>query len=124
MRLPPFSLRRLAFALAAGLALTAFAAAASARTETVRWEHADTSTVAGFRILMGTTPTNLNQSIDVGLPTASGGVFSHQFNVADGDTVFIAITAYGPTGLESTGSNLGYLPAPLGAPGRPQLAGN
>jgi len=124
MRTPATTHRRLAGFALAGLASLLLAAGASARTETIRWQHADASTVAGFRIHLGNAPTALTQTIDVGLPSAASGVYSQAITVPDGDTLFVTVTAYGPTGLESTDSNLGYLPAALGAPGQPSLVAN
>ena len=63
-------------------------------------------------------------AIDIGMPAVSGGVYSYPVTISETETVFVAITAYGPTGLESADSNLGLLAAPLGTPGQPIIASN
>lgn len=112
---------RMARAIGLGLALLACAAAASARSELLRWQHPDPSTVAGFKIYVGNASGSYQTTVDVGLPTASSGVYSYSIQVPDPDNVYVAVSAYGPTGLEGVRSNEQLRPGLLGAPGKPQI---
>lgn len=111
-----------------GLRAAAFAAlliglagAAQARTELLRWNHPDASTVAGFKVYVGNAPGVYQTTLDVGKPTASGGVYSYSLTVPDANTVFVAVSAYGPTGLEGAKSNEQRRLGQLGTPGKPQI---
>ncbi|MBM4385474.1 MAG: hypothetical protein FJ091_19135 [Deltaproteobacteria bacterium] len=107
----------------AALALTiALASAASARSELLRWQHADPTTVAGFKVYVGNAAGSYQTTLDVGMPTASNGVFSYSLQVPDANTVFVVVSAYGPTGLEGTKSNEKRLLGLLGTPGKPQVS--
>jgi hypothetical protein len=107
--------------LGVGLALLACASAASARSELLRWNHPDASTVAGFKVYVGNAPGSYQTVLDVGKPTAAGGVFSYSLQVPDPDSVYVAVSAYGPTGLEGVRSNEQLRPGQLGVPGKPQI---
>ena len=111
------------FALAIAALLALAVSPALARTENLRWEHPDPSSVAGFRVHVGTTQGSYSQTIDVGLP-ASGSQFVHALTVADSASVYVAVTAYDAAGLESAYSNEGFRAPLLGAPGQPMVVGN
>lgn len=108
---------------ALGLAalVLSLAGTASARTELLRWSHPSPSTVAGFKVYVGGASGSYQTTVDVGLPSPSGGVYSYSLQVPDASTVYVAVSAYGPTGLEGPKSNeqqrLGF----LGVPGRPEI---
>ncbi len=108
-------------ACAAGL-LVLLAGEAQARNEQLRWQHPNPSTVAGFRVKVGSSSGSYQTTIDVGLPAPSGGVYSYNLTVPDANSVYVVVTAYGPTGLESTPSNEQLRRGLLGAPGKPTLA--
>jgi hypothetical protein len=92
---------------AACVFVLAFALEASARTETLRWRHADPSTVSGFRVHWrvagGGTPARVE---DAGLPARdSQGVYSYSVVVDDGANVYLSLTAYNPQNISSFPSN-------------------
>lgn len=99
----------------------ALATAAAARTEVLRWQHPDPTTVAGFKVYVGSSAGSYQTTLDVGMPTASGGVFSYSLQVPDANTVFVSVSAYGPTGLEGPKSNEQQRLGLLGTPGKPQI---
>lgn len=84
----------IATALWTGASLIALAAPASARVETLRWSHPAASTVGGFRVHYGTTSGTYTQTIDIGMPTATAGVYTYALSVPDTATVYVASTAY------------------------------
>lgn len=104
-----------------GMALLLGAAAANARSELLRWQHPAPATVAGFRVYVGNAPGQYQTTLDVGLAAASGGVFSHTLQIPDADSAYVAVSAYGPTGLEGPRSNEQLRPGTLGVPGKPQI---
>lgn len=108
-------------ALALGFALLACAAAAHARSELLRWQHAVPATVAGFKVYVGNASGSYQTTLDVGMPSASGGVFSYALQIPDPDSAYVAVSAYGPTGLEGARSNEQLRPGMLGTPGKPQI---
>ncbi len=108
-------------ALCLAVGLVALASAASARTELLRWQHPNPSDVAGFKVYIGNAAGSYQTTIDVGLPTALSGVYSYSLSVPDSNSVYVAVSAYGPTGLEGTRSNEQLRLGLLGAPGRPQI---
>ena len=103
------------------VATLAFAAAASARTEVLRWQHPSASTVAGFKVYVGNAPGVYQTTLDVGMPAASSGTYSYSLQVPDPNTVYVAVSAYGPTGLEGPKSNEKQRLGMLGTPGKPQI---
>lgn len=108
---------------AAALAIVlALASGASARSELLRWQHSDPTKVAGFKVYVGNAAGVYQTTLDVGMPAASNGVFSYSLQVPDANTVFVAVSAYGPTGLEGVKSNEKRLLGLLGTPGKPQVA--
>jgi hypothetical protein len=115
-----------AFALAS-------AAAADARSITVRWRYEEPDRAAGFRVHVGSEPGLYTRTIDVGKPTPDAdGVFHATIEVPDHERTFLAVSAYGDRGEESPRSNEGVR-APLageaerdaarglGTPGRPRV---
>ncbi len=110
--------------------------AAWARTEVLRWQHSDPSSVQRFTIHVGdTNGQDLNQ-VNVGKPTAVNGVYTYSLTVADNLDVRVAVSALGTNGLESNRSNVQTRTAPssppptpppnngqLGTPGRPRVIG-
>jgi hypothetical protein len=114
-------LKRSLRAAALGALLLALASAASARTEQLRWQHPDASTVAGFKVYVGNAPGVYQTTLDVGKPTASGGIFSYSLQVPDANTVYVSVSAYGATGVEGAKSNEQQRLGQLGTPGKPQI---
>jgi len=114
-------MKRVVLATALVAASLAFASAALARTEQLRWQHANVATVAGFRVYVGNAAGVYQTTLDVGLPAPSAGVYTYALSVPDSNTVFVAVSAYGPTGLESVKSNEQRRLGLLGAPGKPQI---
>jgi len=108
-------------AAALGALLLALASAAVARTEQLRWQHPNPSTVAGFKVYVGNSPGVYQTTLDVGMPTASSGVFSYSLQVPDSSTVYVAVSAYGSTGLEGPKSNEQERLGQLGTPGKPMV---
>ena len=103
------------------IALLIAASAAQARTELLRWQHPDPSAVAGFKVYVGSATGSYQTTLDVGKPTASGGVYSYSLQVPDANSVFVVVSAYGPTGLEGAKSNEQQRLGLLGTPGKPQI---
>jgi hypothetical protein len=108
-------------AAALAAALLGLAATAHARSEQLRWQHPDPSTVTGFKVYVGNAPGVYQTTLDVGKPTASAGVFSYSLTVPDANTVYVAVSAYGPTGLEGVKSNEQRRLGQLGTPGKPLI---
>jgi hypothetical protein len=121
MRLEIRMWKRSLRAAALGALLLALASAAVARTELLRWQHPDPSTVAGFKVYVGDSPGVYQTTLDVGMPTASGGVFSYSLQVPNSNTVFVTVSAYGATGLEGPKSNEQQRLGQLGTPGKPMI---
>ena len=108
-------------AIALTVLLIVGASAASARTEQLRWQHPSAASVAGFKVYVGNAAGVYQTTLDVGMPAPASGVFSYALQVPDSSTVFVSVSAYGPTGLESAKSNEKQLLGLLGAPGKPQI---
>ncbi len=104
-----------------GLAVVGFASQAFARTELLRWSHPSPSSVAGFKVYVGNASGSYQSTVDVGMPTPSSGVYTYSLTVPDANSVFVAVSAYGPTGLEGAKSNEQSRPGLIGAPGKPQI---
>ena len=115
------TLSRALRAVAFGALLYGVASAASARSELLRWQHPDPASVAGFKVYVGNAPGVSQTTLDIGMPTASGGVFSYSLQVPDANNVYIRVSAYGPTGLEGVKSNEKLRLGQLGTPGKPQV---
>jgi glucose/arabinose dehydrogenase len=102
--------------------LCAAAGVAEARVATVSWTDPNPapSPVVGFRLHVGTASQTYGTTIELGLPTpGAGGVYTATANVPDNVRVFMAMTAYEVTGLESDPSNeqiLEPLPPPDAMP--------
>lgn len=139
--------RRLGLALVACGVLTLWAGGAQARTERLRWQHPNPGEVASFVVHVGTSAGRPTQQISVGKPTASGGVYQYDLQVADGQNVYVSVSARGTNGLMSArsnerrrdapssgggsggggssgGGNGGGGGTPLGRPGQPRVVGN
>jgi hypothetical protein len=105
------------------------AGGASARTETIEWTHTLPDQVDVFRIFTSSTSGAQGTLVYEGVPAQQGGVFSQTIDVADGEDVFVVITARSVAGEESPPSNERRLDAPappadgdtLGMPGQPVL---
>jgi len=108
-------------AVVLGALVVGLASAASARTELLRWQHPSPSTVAGFKVYVGNAPGAYQTTLDIGKPTASSGVFSYSLQVPDANTVYVAVSAYGSTGIEGAKSNEQRRLGQLGTPGKPQI---
>lgn len=125
--------RRSIRALVAALALSGLLASpALARTEQMQWQHGDLSVVSGFKIHVGSSAGSYQQTIDVGIPTVASGTFEHDLTIPDGDDIYVAVTAYDGSGVQSSYSNEIFraapapapTPVPLGQPGQPVVAGS
>lgn len=93
--------RGICSALGAVALCLGFVQAAEARVVALRWSHSRVANVDGFRVHTGSRSGSYTTTIDVVKPNASNGVFSYNLNVADGATVYVAVTAYGAGFLES-----------------------
>ena len=109
------------------LACLFLAAAAQARTETLRWQDPNSGGVAGYKIHFGTQPGQHPNVTDVGLLPMPGGIATYDLEVPDDATVYVTVTAYDDSDVESAKSNEGQrtpppvAPEPLGRPGRPEV---
>ena len=93
-------------AVIAAAALLALPSLASARTETFTWSHGNPSGLGGFKLYWGTASGSYGPAVVVGLPQPnSNGTYSHALSVPDTATIYVVVTAYGSTGLESGYSN-------------------
>jgi hypothetical protein len=96
---------------------------ASARTETVRRTHSNSSSVAGFTIYYG--PSSANYTTVIGVPPLqpdAEGIFTFGISVPDDATIYVAITAYDSADQESGYSNEGTRSPPaIGKPGTPYV---
>jgi hypothetical protein len=108
-------------AVAFGVLPLLVAGAASARSELLRFQHPAPASVAGFKVYVGNAAGVYQTTLDIGMPTASGGVFSYSLQVPDANSVYIRVSAYGPTGLEGVKSNEQLRLGQLGTPGKPQI---
>jgi hypothetical protein len=115
------TLSRALRAIAFGALLLLVASLASARTELLRFQHPTPASVGGFKVYVGNAPGVSQTTLDIGMPTASGGVFSYSLQVPDANSVYIRVSAYGPTGLEGVKSNEQLRLGQLGTPGKPQI---
>lgn len=114
-------MKRAVLSTAFVIASLSFASAVLARTEQLRWQHPNAASVTGFRVYVGNAAGVYQTTLDVGLPTPSSGVYTYALSVPDANTVFVSVSAYGPTGLESPKSNEQRRLGLLGAPGKPQI---
>src|SRR5262245_25489929 len=90
-------------ALCFGLLL--LAGEASARSERLVWNHANPSTVSGFRVYWRTSSSSTQTEVHAGLPTASGTSYTYTVaNVPDAGDVYFSVRAYN-TGGDSPASN-------------------
>ena len=79
---------------------------AAARVETLRWTHDGSGNVSSFRVHWGTSSGFYPQTIDAGIPTPSGGIYTFSVIVPDDVTVYFAVTARdNVNGLASPYSN-------------------
>jgi len=100
------------------------------RAETIRWSHPQPAQVALFRVHWGTDPAALDHVREISAaPQAVPGLYSASILVPVDATVYVALTAVGPSGLESLPSATGVRTptgqgnSGLGAPGTPTLLG-
>ena len=114
-------IRTTARGLLAGALLLGLPAIASARTEVLRIQHASEASVTGFKVYVGNAPGVYQTTLDIGKPTPASGVYSYSLSVPDSNSVYVSVSAYGPTGLESVKSNEQLRLGLLGTPGRPQI---
>ncbi len=92
--------------IASACAILGFPGAASARTETLRWQQTDMTNVAGFNVYVGTSPGNYGSPLDVGMATLEGGdIYTYDLEVPGNGTVYVVVTAYSASGEESVDSN-------------------
>ena len=108
------SARWLTAAALAGLMLAA--GRADARTETIRWTHSAPARVTGFRIYLGPGAATFPSSLNVGLPTPSGGVYSATVTLGDAELAYAVVSALGSGGEESAYSNVRTLTPPAVEP--------
>ena len=113
-RAPRPAVAGLALALAASVATDAEAA-----VQTLRWQHADATTVAGFRVYTRSVSGSFGVPAFDGLPAPdASGVYHFDLTLPDGASVVVAVTAYDAQGLESPLSNERQydMPAPPASP--------
>jgi hypothetical protein len=102
---------------------------ASARTETLRWTHSNSSNMASFAIYYGLSSANYTTVIGVPqLQPDAQGTFTFDISVPDGATIYVALTAFDGADQESDYSNEGTRspnsspPDPIpGKPGTPYV---
>jgi hypothetical protein len=96
---------------------------AEARQETIRWTHPLAGQVASFHVFVGRAPGASDVlSQDVGVPAASGGVYSITLDLATDETVYVRMTAVDASSVHSLPSNEISRAVPLGVPGTPVVA--
>lgn len=106
----------------AGFALAS--ASADAYVQTLRWQHADATQIAGFRVYARSSTGSYGAPTFDGLPTPdSSGVYHFDLTMADGSSVLVAVTAYDAQGLESPLSNERQYVAPAPPPASPPPGG-
>ncbi len=95
-----------ALALVPAVALLV-APAASARSERLRWSHAEPERVAGFRAQIGYAPDSVALSIDLpGAQPDESGIYSARIeDLPEELTLYVAMIAYDSEGRESRRSN-------------------
>lgn len=111
-------LRRILLPALLGLA---FASAAEARDETVRWTHALGDQVSTFHIQVGTSPGSADL-VDqpIGVPAPDGqGIYSYTLTVDTEETIYVRMTAVDDANVHSLSSNTIERTVALGTPGRP-----
>ena len=103
---PRFFVRWKLLGLAVLGVATLSAGTASARSETIRWTHPDYGEVLSWEAHVGTSRGNYDQVIPLSNPQmAAGGVLQTSIEVADNETVYIALRAIGQRGQRSAISN-------------------
>lgn len=81
------------------------AADSSARIEDLRWSDS-TGAASGYVIHVGSESRSYSTQIDAGVPsTDSDGAFLFSIQVPDEDIVYLAITSYNGSGVQSSYSN-------------------
>ncbi len=109
--------RRLALALGAAAFVLAAATPALARNELLRWTHPNPNGVQGFRVHYGPSSRQYTKSVDVGLPQPdAAGVYVYDLVVPNAATIYVSVTAYGPSQLQSSFSNEQLRPPPVAGP--------
>lgn len=68
---------------------------------TIGWEPGAQSTIAGYRIHVGSTAGVFDQHDDVGMPNAIDGVLRTGLNIENSHNNFISISSYDAMGIES-----------------------
>jgi hypothetical protein len=96
---------------------------ASARIETLRWEQADLTNVAGFNVYVRTPSGQYGLPIDVGMATLEGGnIYAYDLQTRGFTDMYVGVRAYSAIGRQSVlsnelflrGDSPGILPAILG----------
>ncbi len=86
-------------------AVVGLAAQASARTEDLRWSDSNGG-ANGYVVHVGTESRNYATQVDAGVPGQdASGAFVFSVQVPDDDVVYIAITSYNGSGVQSAYSN-------------------
>ena len=79
------------------------------------WDANSESDLAGYIVYYGTSASNLNQQVDVGLPQIQSGRVSHRISgLSPGMTYYFEVTAYDTSNNESPPSNRGSKTIPAG----------
>lgn len=111
-------------AIAAVLALCA-ASSVTAGTTVLAFEHSHNTTIVEYRALVGLQSGNYTEEHSLGLPLASGTLFSVPLEIPDNVEVFVAVVAVDDRGLRSAPSNERVRfsqQTTLGMPGQPLIA--
>jgi hypothetical protein len=90
----------------AAAGLLVLAGAAQARTETIQWTQANATSLAGWKIYLGTASRIYTTVIDAAKPTPDEkGVYRFDIDVPGEAPVYVSVTSYDRHGVESVKSN-------------------
>ncbi|MEE3330649.1 MAG: hypothetical protein VX246_07240 [Myxococcota bacterium] len=101
------------------------ASSVTAGTTTLAFEHSHNTTIVEYRALVGLQPGAYTEEYSLGLPAASGTLFSVPLEIPDNVEVFVAVVAVDDRGLRSAPSNERVRVSQqttLGMPGQPLIA--
>jgi hypothetical protein len=117
-----------ALAVATLFAGQLLASPASAVETEVRFMHIEFFDVAEFRALIGFQPGVYTRTVDLGIPSKAGAIYTALVDVSEGVDLYIAVIAVGHNGLVSAPSNERQRhivsATVLGRPGQPVLQPN
>ena len=101
------------------------ASSVTAGTTTLAFEHSHNTTIVEYRALVGLQSGAYTEEYSLGLPAASGTLFSAPPEIPDNVEVFVAVVAVDHRGLRSAPSNERVRfsqQTTLGMPGQPLIS--